>query len=300
MGSALARGFCPNRNCIWLQPPLAVGVQTLCLPCWKRASILPPSERETACYNPDACCAILVIGVFIPNSAASVFSSALHALHWFPKAKNGKCSWRQKNFIKIFWDGQKASRLLNRVAVRCALIVAFSCIPQTVRAGWPEGGQSPKGGKENVAKFDVCVLITVGRGEKACPGSNGFGIIFLQLASRKFQVFHEYHRHSTHAFCPFLYKTTLSIRSLIFCSPFSVIIYPSLLINRGLKAVCTLDRNKKYITHKQVNGFYKPNSSISFFTSSFFSSERLWLSLISSIARFLPPQNIILHHLRTW
>lgn len=70
---------------------------------------------------------------------------------------------------------------------------------------------------------------------------------FLRLASRKFQVFHEYHRHS-HAFCPFLYKTTLSIRSLIFCSPFSVIIYPSLLINRGLKAVCTLDRNKS-ISH---------------------------------------------------
>ena len=156
-----------------------------------------------------------------------------------------------------------------------------------------------KGGKETVAKFDVCVLITVGRGEKVCPGSNGFGIVFLRLASRKFQVFHEYHRHSTHAFCPFLYKTTLSIRSLIFCSPFPVIIYPALLINRGLKAVCTLDRNKKYISHKQVNGFYKPNSSISFFTSSFFSSEMLRLSLISSIARFLPPQNIILHHLRT-
>ena len=122
---------------------------------------------------------------------------------------------------------------------------------------------------------------------------------FLRLASRKFQVFHEYHRHSTHAFCPFLYKTTLSIRSLIFCSPFPVIIYPSLLISRILKAVCTLDRNKKYISHKQVNGFYKPNSSISFFTSSFFSSEMLRLSLISSIACFLPPQNNILHHLRT-
>lgn len=95
------------------------------------------------------------------------------------------------------------------------------------------------------------------------------------------------------------YKTTLSIRSLIFCSPFPVIIYPSLLISRILKAVCTLDRNKKYISHKQVNGFYKPNSSISFFTSSFFSSEMLRLSLISSIACFLPPQNNILHHLRT-
>lgn len=156
-----------------------------------------------------------------------------------------------------------------------------------------------KGGKKTVAKFDIRVLVAVGRGGKICPNGNGFVIVFLRLASRKFQVFHEYHRHSTHAFCPFLYKTTLSIRSLIFCSPFSVIIYPSLLINRGLKAVCTLDRNKKYISHKQVNGFYKPNSSISFFTSSFFSSEMLRLSLISSIARFLPPQNIILHHLRT-
>lgn len=156
-----------------------------------------------------------------------------------------------------------------------------------------------KGGKKTVAKFDIRVLVTVGRGEKVRPSSNGFGIVFLRLASRKFQVFHEYHRHSTHVFCPFLYKITLSIRSLIFCSPFSVIIYPSLLINRGLKAVCTLDRNKKYISHKQVNGFYKPNSSISFFTSCFFSSEMLRLSLISSIARFLPPQNIILHHLRT-
>ena len=138
-----------------------------------------------------------------------------------------------------------------------------------------------------------------GEAEKSVQTATASGSFFLRLASRKFQVFHEYHRHSTHAFCPFLYKTTLSIRSLIFCSPFSVIIYPSLLINRGLKAVCTLDRNKKYISHKLVNGFYKPNSSISFFTSSFFSSEMLRLSLISSIARFLPPQNIILHHLRT-
>ena len=111
--------------------------------------ILPPLKREAECYNPDACCAILVIGVFIPNSAASVFSSALHALHWFPKVKIRKCSWRQKIFIKIFWDGKKATRLLNWVAVRCALIVAFSCIPQTVRAGGPKGGQLPKGWQEN-------------------------------------------------------------------------------------------------------------------------------------------------------
>lgn len=92
------RGASAPNKCVWLQPPLAVGVQTLCLPCrggvpQRQASILPPPWREAECYNPDACCAVLVIGgfsfpwceggVFIPYSAARVASDAN-----IPAAKN--------------------------------------------------------------------------------------------------------------------------------------------------------------------------------------------------------------------
>ena len=56
-----------------------------------------------------------------------------------------------------------------------------------------QGGQKAvslrKGGKETVAEFDVCVLITVGRGEKVCPGSNGFGIVFGDLLQGSFKFF---------------------------------------------------------------------------------------------------------------
>lgn len=194
----------------------------------------------------------------------------------FPQSENRKMFLTAKKFYKNILERQKSHPAIEAEWLRKIFLLLRSHVFLKLSAQGDQKAVSlRKGGKKTVAKFDIRVLVTVWREEKVCPGSNGFGIVFLRLASRKFQVFHEYHRHSTHAFCPFLYKTTLSIRSLIFCSPFSVIIYPSLLINRGLKAVCTLDRNKKYITHKQVNGFYKPNSSISFFTSSFFSSERL-------------------------
>ena len=91
-GKRVSAGLLPPNNCVWLQPPLAVGVQTLCLPCrggvpQRQASILPPLKREAACYYPDACCAVLIIGgfsfpwceggVFIPYSAARVASDAI-------------------------------------------------------------------------------------------------------------------------------------------------------------------------------------------------------------------------------
>ena len=50
-------------------------------------ALLAPLKREAECYNPDACCAVLIIGgfsfpwceggVFIPNSAARVASDAI-------------------------------------------------------------------------------------------------------------------------------------------------------------------------------------------------------------------------------
>lgn len=255
---------------------------------------VPQGSQVTQKFLPLKIASLAILAALLV-AVASVFFFCFARPPLFPQSENRKMFLTTKKFYKNILERQKSHPAIEAEWLRKIFLLLRSHVFLKLSA---QGDQKAinlrKRARKPLQSSIYASSLLSGEAEKSVQTATASGSFFCDLL----QVFHEYHRHS-HAFCPFLYKTTLSIRSLIFCSPFPVIIYPSLLINRGLKAVCTLDRNKKYISHKQVNGFYKPNSSISFFTSSFFSSEMLRLSLISSIARFLPPQNIILHHLRT-
>ena len=95
---------------------------------------------------------------------------------------------RSHVFLKLSAHGLQtladgAVRLVAELVGNLFLRLAF------LAQGEQEAVSFRKGGKETVAKFDVCVLITVGREEKVRPGSNGFGVVFGDLLQGSFKFF---------------------------------------------------------------------------------------------------------------